>query len=93
MPITKVAVELSNGMKDTFYYPSNVVLEYIKEIEYPLNDFIILAIKSLDAAQDRVVQKYGHQCIGCFIIQKRLNEWQKELDPSLTVLVEEISKY
>ncbi|MHA1229970.1 MAG: hypothetical protein ACTSPQ_04930 [Candidatus Helarchaeota archaeon] len=66
MPLVTVALELSNGLKETLYYPSSIVLKYIEEKDYYLKDFIKIAFESLNAAQEQVVKKYGHSCIGCF---------------------------
>ncbi|MHA1311856.1 MAG: hypothetical protein ACTSWR_11350 [Candidatus Helarchaeota archaeon] len=92
MPIVTVSVELSNGKKDIFYYPSNIVFNYLQEKDYYLKDFVKLAIESIDEAQKRVVEKYGYQCIGCYIIKNRLNRWNNEYDKNLVVSVKKINQ-
>ena len=77
MPLTTVAVELSNGRKDTLYYPSNVVKDFLQEDEnYKCLDFVELALDSLEEADKRVLKKYGYPCIGCMILKQKLLNWQ-----------------
>lgn len=93
MPVVTLAIELSNGKKDTLYYPSNVVLDYIQEMEYPMGEFIELASISLDKAQERVIDKFGHQCIGCYMIKSRLSEWAADLEENIKVYVRKITEF
>ena len=93
MPLVTIALEISNGKKDTLYYPSNVVLDYIEENNYNLKDFIKLAMESLDQAQKRVKDKFGYQCIGCYIIKNRLLTWAKDYNEDLIVSVKKITEF
>lgn len=79
MPLTTVSVELSNGLKETLYYPSNVVKEFFEEQQQlACQEFIELALNSLEEADKRVLQKLGYPCIGCMILKQKLLKWQLE---------------
>jgi len=93
VPIVIVAVELSNGRKEKLYYPSSIVLEYLKEKDYSLSNFIEIAMEALEESQKRVVEKYGHQCIGCYFIKQKLNNWCNEFDRNIIVSVRKIEHY
>jgi uncharacterized repeat protein (TIGR04042 family) len=76
MPLTTIAVELSNGKKETLYYPSNVVKNYFQETqELELLEFIQLAMNSIEEAEKRVIEKYGYPCIGCMFLKHKLTSW------------------
>ena len=79
MPLTTVAIKLSNGKSETLYYPSSVVKEFFKEEQqFQIVEFVKLALNSLKESDKRVVAKYGYPCIGCAILRHRLERWEKE---------------
>ncbi|HUX99908.1 MAG TPA: hypothetical protein VMV49_10160 [Candidatus Deferrimicrobium sp.] len=76
MPLTTIAIELSNGKKEILYYPSNVVKNYFQETqELELLEFIQLALNSIEEAEKRVIEKYGYPCIGCIFLKQKLSNW------------------
>jgi uncharacterized repeat protein (TIGR04042 family) len=78
MPLTTVAIELSNGKSETLYYPSNVVKSYFQEEqEMQLPEFIQVAMDSLEAADKCVIEKYGYPCIGCIMLKAKLQKWSE----------------
>jgi uncharacterized repeat protein (TIGR04042 family) len=93
MPLTTVAIELSNGKSETLYYPSNVVKEYFQEKqELQLLEFIQVALNSLEAADKRVTEKYGYPCIGCMMLRSKLTKWS-ELYKDETVKIVKIFEF
>lgn len=79
MPLTTVAIEWSNGKTETLYYPSSVVTQFLQENQqYECNDFVQLALTSLEESDKRVAEKYGYPCIGCAILKHRLSKWEQE---------------
>ena len=79
MPLTTVAIQMSNGKTETLYYPSSVVTEFLQEEQqYNLMDFVQIALDSLKESDKRVAEKYGYPCIGCAILKHRLTQWEKE---------------
>lgn len=93
MPLTTMAIELSNGKSETLYYPSNVVKEFFQEDqELQLVEFIQVAMNSLEAADQRVIEKYGYPCIGCIMLKSKLTKWG-ELYKDETVKIVKIFEY
>jgi uncharacterized repeat protein (TIGR04042 family) len=93
MPLTTIAIELSNGKSETLYYPSNVVKMYFQEQqELQLLDFIQVAMDSLAAADKRVIEKYGYPCIGCIMLKSKLQKWS-ELYKNETVKIVKIFEF
>ena len=79
MPLTTVAIELSNGKSETLYYPSNIVKEYFKEDQQlQILEFVNIALNSLKEADKRVMEKFGYPCIGCIILKQKLTKWGQE---------------
>ena len=79
MPLTTIAIEMSNGKSETLYYPSNVVKDYFQEAqELNVIEFVKIALNSLEAADKRVMQKYGYPCIGCILLKNKLSKWGQE---------------
>lgn len=78
MPLTTVAIELSNGKKELLYYPSNVVKDFFQENQ-ELNfwEFVQLALNSLEEADKRVLGKFGYPCISCVLIKQKLLKWEE----------------
>ena len=93
LPLVSIAIELPNGLKETLYYPSEVVLNYLEEKEYSIEEFIKLASDSLDASQQRVIQKLGYQCLGCFFIKDKLSIWSRDLDQKSIISITKITIY
>ena len=93
MPLTTVAIEMSNGIAETLYYPSSVVKEYFKENqEYGFQEFVQLALNSLEESNKRVAAKYGYPCIGCVLLKNRLVKWET-LYQDLTVKILKIHEF
>lgn len=93
MPLTTVAIELSNGKNETLYYPSSVVKEFFQEDQQlGLPEFIQVAMHSLEAAEKRVMAKYGYPCIGCYMLKSKLTKWG-ELYKDTTVKILKIFEF
>jgi len=76
MPLTTVAIELSNGKLETLYYPSSVVKNFFQEQQQlKFLEFLEIALNSLEESDKRVAAKYGYPCIGCAIMKQRLAKW------------------
>ncbi len=79
MPLTTVAIQLSNGKTETLYYPSSVVAEFLQEDQqYHFAEFVKIALSSLEESDKRVTAKFGYPCIGCAILKHRLTNWGDE---------------
>ena len=78
MPLTTVAIKLSNGEMETLYYPSSAVKEFFQE-EQQLKclEFVQVALEAIKEADRRVVSKYGYPCIGCMILKQKLLKWKQ----------------
>ncbi|MHA1267108.1 MAG: hypothetical protein ACTSRS_17850 [Candidatus Helarchaeota archaeon] len=88
MPLTSVVIEMSNGMFEILYYPSNVVKDFFREKEqYKFTQFIQLALNSLEESNKRVLAKYGYPCIGCAILKNKLVKWKTKYDNELVTIV------
>ena len=76
MPLTRVAIEISNGKSEMLYYPSSVVKDFFQEKQqFKFMEFKELALTSLEESDKRVTAKYGYPCIGCAILRHRITEW------------------
>ncbi len=93
MPLTTVAIELSNGKNETLYYPSSVVKEFFQEDQQlGLLEFIQVAMHSIEAAEKCVIAKYGYPCIGCYMLKSKLTKWG-ELYKDATVKILKIFEF
>ncbi|NVM53054.1 MAG: hypothetical protein HWN66_05080 [Candidatus Helarchaeota archaeon] len=78
MPLTTVAIEISNGKMETLYYPSSVVKDFFQvDQQLKFLEFVELALNSLKESDKRVTAKYGYPCIGCAILKQRLIKWEQ----------------
>ncbi len=63
MPEMRFVIRWPDGRRETCYSPSLVVRDFLREGEtYQLDDFLVRARTALNAASERVRQKYGHAC-------------------------------
>ncbi|GGO85331.1 hypothetical protein GCM10011348_33610 [Marinobacterium nitratireducens] len=63
MPAINFSVRWPDGSEDNCYSPSTVVREHFKAGDrLPLSEFIAKAEVALDAASNRVEQKFGYFC-------------------------------
>lgn len=63
MPEMRFVIRWPDGRRETCYSPSLVVRDFFNEGEsYPLDDFLLRARTALNAASERVRQRYGHAC-------------------------------
>ena len=93
MPLTTVAIELSNGRTETLYYPSNVVKDFFQENQQlKFLEFVQLALNSLKEADKRVICKFGYPCISCVILKQKLLKWE-ELYKDETVKIVKIHEF
>jgi uncharacterized repeat protein (TIGR04042 family) len=59
----RFVIRWPDGRRETCYSPSLVVRDFLREGEtYQLDDFLVRARTALNAASERVRQKYGHAC-------------------------------
>ncbi|HEV3430206.1 MAG TPA: MSMEG_0570 family nitrogen starvation response protein [Paraburkholderia sp.] len=62
MPVTHFVVRWPDGHEERCYSPSTVVREYLRPGAYPLDLFLANAHAALEAASERVRQKFGYAC-------------------------------
>lgn len=63
MPAVQLTLRWPDGQLTPSYSPSTVIFDYLKSgVDYSLDDFMTRAEHGLEAASERVRERYGYAC-------------------------------
>ena len=90
MPERRFHIRWPDGEEKHCYSPSSVIHEYLTEnTTYPLLEFVALSEQALQAASERVRQKYGYACSSAMgqlsDIKKKAESFNDEQNLEVTV--------
>ncbi|MHA1697682.1 MAG: hypothetical protein ACTSWN_02455 [Promethearchaeota archaeon] len=83
-------VPVNEFEKIRILYPSTVVREFFNEQEeFSPRDFVAIAVKAMQAANERVKEKYGFYCFGCTYYELELKKIlkRKNIDKMLVKIL------
>jgi uncharacterized repeat protein (TIGR04042 family) len=88
MPAVHYTVELPDGSKRECYSPSTVIHDYFKAGEaMPMSDFLLRSTKALNAASDRVRQRFGFACSSAMDQLDEIQGWSQKYQADATVRI------
>lgn len=90
MPELHFSVKWPDGSIDDCYSPSTVILDYFQVGNpYSLEEFLEVTQKALNAASDRVEQKFGYRCSSAMdqlsIIQHKAGMYAGNTDSAIVI--------
>lgn len=88
MPAVHYVVELPDGTHRQCYSPSTVIHEHFKKGETMLmKDFITRSRTALNAASDRVRQRFGFACSSAMDQLSEIEDWGRSYPADQTVRI------
>jgi uncharacterized repeat protein (TIGR04042 family) len=92
MPITYVHIEWPDHKTGQVYSPSSVIKEYFKSGErLSVEKFLAACTEGLNAASERVQQKFGYTCTSAIAELERINILCQNYDISKKVKIISVS--
>ncbi|TDU71211.1 putative repeat protein (TIGR04042 family) [Prosthecobacter fusiformis] len=88
MPAVHYIVELPDGEKRQCYSPSTVIHEHFKSGDaMPMSEFIQRSRTALNAASDRVRQRFGFACSSAMDQLSEIESWGRSYPADQTVRI------
>jgi len=88
MPAVHYTVELPDGTERHCYSPSTIIHEHFKAGDVmPLREFISRSRTALNAASDRVRQRFGFACSSAMDQLGEIESWSRSYQPDDTVRI------
>jgi uncharacterized repeat protein (TIGR04042 family) len=88
MPAVHYTVELPDGTQRHCYSPSTVIYEHFKAGDsMSMSDFISRSRTALNAASDRVRQRFGFACSSAMDQLSEIESWGRSCGPDGTVRI------
>ncbi|SKA79521.1 MSMEG_0570 family protein [Prosthecobacter debontii] len=88
MPAVHYTVELPDGTRRQCYSPSTVIHDHFKKGEVmPMKDFITRSRTALNAASERVRQRFGFACSSAMDQLSEIEGWGRSYPADQTVRI------
>lgn len=88
MPAVHYTVELPDGTRRQCYSPSTVIHDHFKKGDaMPMKDFITRSRTALNAASERVRQRFGFACSSAMDQLSEIEDWGRTYPADQTVRI------